>query len=617
VAPEMVEQGDEGEAASSPSSDARADVWSWGVLLHALLTRSTATAKGKSISASLTMMEGERWRDEVAALWGPEELPTGVLEALKYSLCERGERVGLLAGAVLLGQQGLVEEVVWEMDAPEEVKKAEHHIAMLESLMVATPRSVSPPSEHLPQADFLVSLADSHVAVGDEVQAVACLQQASRLFLDGSDSTQYANILDKLAMAYSRRGDYGAAAAALFSQVVDVRRRLLPEDHLDTASSLNNFANCLSSLGEYGKAVLLHENALVMKRRLLPEDHPDIASSLVGLASCHGKQREYGKAVLLLQEALAKRRRLLPEDHPDIASSLMGLASCHGTQGEYGKAVLLHEEALAMKRRLLPEDHPHIAASLSNLGICLKRQGEYGKAVVLHEEALAMQRRLLPENHPDIAMSMNNLATCYERQGEYGKAVVLHEEALAMKRRLLPVDHLEIVSSLLNLATCHQSQGEYGKAVLLHEESLAMRRRLLPKDHPDLGWSVMAVGKALGFVDDYAGALRHLEEALAILSMSLPEDHPHLLQISSCVQSLTTVVGPSPGPPAPAPQEARGGAAGGEVVDWSSKSVHELKAFLRSRGMDVEGEPDVEDLLQAATALAEQHREEPEGRQGL
>jgi hypothetical protein len=38
------------------------------------------------------------------------------------------------------------------------------------------------------------------------------------------------------------------------------------------ATSLANLANCYSSRGEYGQAVLLH---LAMRRRLLPEDHPD------------------------------------------------------------------------------------------------------------------------------------------------------------------------------------------------------------------------------------------------------------------------------------------------------------------------------------------------------
>jgi tetratricopeptide (TPR) repeat protein len=643
VAPEMV--------ASSPSSDARADVWSWGVLLHALLTRSTAVAKGGSVTAYLPIMVGMEWWDEVAALWGAEELPEGAFKAVRHALCERGERVGLLAGAVLLGHQGLVEAMVMGTEAPEEVKKAELDIARLELSKIAWDGGEVSPADLCSQADELRALAAAHEAVGDKAQAIACLQQAARLFPEHTDDIKRAQILNNLAVALQRRGDH-QKAAALLKKALAVQRRLLPEDHPDIATSLNNLATCHDSQGKYGKAVLLHEEALAMRRRLLPEDHPDIASSLNNLAKCHFSQGEYGKAELLHEEALAMQRRLLPEDHPSIASSLNNLATCHDSQGEYGKAVLLHEEALAMRRRLLPEDHPDIATSLNNLATCHFSQGEYGKAALLQEEALAMQRRLLPEDHPDIASSLNNLADCHFSQGGYGKAALLHEEALAMRRRLLPEDHPhialslnnlakchfsqgeygraavlheealtmlrrrppedhpDIASSLNNLAICHSRRGEYGKAVLLHEEALAMRRRLLPEDHPEIGWSTARLGSALEAMGDYAGAVRRFEEAFTTLSKSLPPDHPELLRLVDsrdlCRTLLASVVDLFP--------DAVAGA-----VDWSSKSVVELEAFLRSRGMELDlggegqGQVDRAILVEAATAVAAEEEEQQGG----
>jgi hypothetical protein len=170
VAPEMEEE----QAEELSPSDARADVWSWGVLLHALLTRSTAMATGNSVSAYLTMI-----RDEAVAPWGPEnkELPAAVLKVLKHSLCERAERVGLLAGAVLLGQLDMVVEVVQGMEAPEHVKRSQLCTALLESSMGATPdKNLG----RLSPVDLLTTLAASHHDVGDEAQAIACLQQAAR-----------------------------------------------------------------------------------------------------------------------------------------------------------------------------------------------------------------------------------------------------------------------------------------------------------------------------------------------------------------------------------------------------------------------------------------------------
>jgi hypothetical protein len=55
-------------------------------------------------------------------------------------------------------------------------------------------------------------------------------------------------------------------------------------------------------------------------------------------------------------------------------------------------------------------------------------------------------------------------------------------------------------------------------------------------------------------------------------------------------------------------------------VDWSSKSVVELEAFLRSRGVNLGGECDKATLVEAASAIAAeeegQHEQQKQGRPG-
>jgi tetratricopeptide (TPR) repeat protein len=534
MAPEMIEEGGLGSSpSSSPPSDARADVWSWGVLLHALLTRSTATAKDGSVRAYLTMMQTDSWVEEAAVLWGPEELPPGLIKAVKHSLCERGERVGLLAGLLLLGQLRRVEETVTGMEAPESVKDAELRIATLESLVTSgsSGEGLTPPEEW---SDCVVALAEAHAAVGDEAQAIACLQRARRICADLADDVKRAKVLSHLALAVDRRGDHHEAAA-LLQEVLSVRRRLLPEDHPDIITCLNNLASCLFKHSEYERAVKLYEEVLAMKRRSLPRDHPDIALSLHNLSNCHMTQGEYGKAERLLEEALEIKRRSLPKVHLDIASSLNNLASCYDSQGKYGKAISLHEEALAMRRRLLPEDHRDTATSLNNLASCHEKRGDCRRALRLYEGALAMRRRLLPEDHPDIANLLNNLATCHFNQGACGKAVALLEEALAMQRRLLPEDHRDIAKSLTNLASCYDSQGEYGKAVMLLEEALAMWRRLMPDGHTETATCLSYLATSHRSQGEDGKAVPLLEEALAMRRRLLLENHP---DTESCLSSL-------------------------------------------------------------------------------
>jgi tetratricopeptide (TPR) repeat protein len=214
--------------------------------------------------------------------------------------------------------------------------------------------------------------------------------------------------------------------------------------------------------------------ALAMRRRVLPEDHPEIATSLNDLANLYDGQRRYKEAEPMYVEVLAMKRRALPEDHPDIATSLNNLAGLYKVQGRYEEAEAMYVEALAMSRRALPEGHPDIATSLNNLAGLYKVQGRHEEAEAMYVEALAMRRQVLPEGHPDIATSLNNLALLSETQRRYEEAEPMYVEALAMKRRALPEDHPSIAISLWNLAMLYKKKEQYEKALPMVEEAHAI-----------------------------------------------------------------------------------------------------------------------------------------------
>ena len=73
-------------------------------------------------------------------------------------------------------------------------------------------------------------------------------------------------------------------------------------------------------LREYAAAKQSHEQALAIRRKSLPPDHPDIATSLNNLGMVQYELREYAAAKQSHEQALAIRRKSLPPDHPDIAT---------------------------------------------------------------------------------------------------------------------------------------------------------------------------------------------------------------------------------------------------------------------------------------------------------
>ena len=94
----------------------------------------------------------------------------------------------------------------------------------------------------------------------------------------------------------------------------------------------------LDAQGKYAQAQPLYEKALEIRRRLLTDDHPDTAMSYNNLAINLNAQGKYAQAQPLFEKALEIRRRLLTDDHPDTATSYNNLAGNLNAQGKYLEA---------------------------------------------------------------------------------------------------------------------------------------------------------------------------------------------------------------------------------------------------------------------------------------
>ncbi len=178
----------------------------------------------------------------------------------------------------------------------------------------------------------------------------------------------------------------------------------------------------LDEQGKHALAQPLYEKALEIRRRLLTDDHPDTASSYNNVAVNFNEQGKYALAQPLFEKALEIRRRLLTDDHPDTASSYNNLAVNLKNQGKYALAQPLYEKALEINRRLLTDDHPDTANNYNNLAASYAAQGKYTQGQPLLEKALEIRRRLLTDDHPDTAVSYNNLAGNLNAQGKYNEA---------------------------------------------------------------------------------------------------------------------------------------------------------------------------------------------------
>jgi tetratricopeptide (TPR) repeat protein len=237
--------------------------------------------------------------------------------------------------------------------------------------------------------------------------------------------------------------------------------------------------------GEYGKAEPLWKQAMNICRKVLGDEHPDTATSLNNLALLYKSQGRYAEAELLYLQSMNIRRKVLGDEHPDTATSLNNLALLYKSQGRYAEAEPLCLQALNIWRKVLGDDHPDTAASLNNLAGLYDSQGRYAEAEPLYLQALNIWRKVLGDEHPDTATSLNNLAGLYESQGRYTEAEPLYLQVLNIRRKVLGDEHPDTATSLNNLAFLYKSQGRYTEAEPLYLQALNIHRKVLGDEHPD------------------------------------------------------------------------------------------------------------------------------------
>ncbi len=334
-----------------------------------------------------------------------------------------------------------------------------------------------------------------------------------------------AQLLDTLGTVYASFGQYDQAKPPL-RRALDMRRRLLGDEHVDVAASLNNVAIVLHAKGEFAAAEPLYREALVQRRKLLGHEHTDVATSLNNLAALLYAMGDYAAAEPMYRQALGLRRRLLGNEHPDVAESLNNLAELLHDKGDYNAAEPLYREALRLNRRLLGDEHRHVADALNNLAGLLCAKGEYVAAEPLFREALALSRKLLGNEHPDVAQSLNNLGFLLYAKGDYVAAEPLYREALTLYHRLLGDEHPDVALTLNNLAVLLQAKGDYATAEPLYRETLAMRRKLLGDGHPDVAWTLNNLATLLRAKGDYAAAEPLYLDVLALYRKLLGDEHP-------------------------------------------------------------------------------------------
>jgi len=334
--------------------------------------------------------------------------------------------------------------------------------------------------------------------------------------------------MNHLANLYHSQGRL-AEAEPLFLRTLEIQKRVQGEEHKNTLTSMSGLAALYESQGRYAEAEPLMLQTLELHKRVLGEEHPNTLHSMASLAGLYVTRGRYAEAEPLFLQTLETRKRVLAEGHPSTLHSMGNLASLYDLQGRYAEAEPLRLQVLEIDKRVLGKEHPHTLASVGNLANLYQRQGRHAEAEPLYLQTLEIEKRVLGAEHPGTLASMNNLANCYMSQGRYAEAETLCLQSLEIRKRVLGAEHPDTLGSMLNLASLYSREGRYDEAEPLFLQALEIHTRVLGKEHPRSLASMSNLANLYVRQRRYDEAEPLYLQALEIKKRVLGEEHPETL----------------------------------------------------------------------------------------
>ena len=205
-------------------------------------------------------------------------------------------------------------------------------------------------------------------------------------------------------------------AETILRKVVDIRRRVLGQEHQDTASAYSQLAYNLGVQKRYSEAEPLTRTALGIRERLFGGEHPETLKSRGQLIESLRLQGRDDEAEKIAQQAPSLNRRSRGGKHGIDVTSELDIAYDLVREGRHDAAETVFRNLLDMSKRELGGDHPYTASMYHRLANFLATQRRYQEAEPLVQKALEINTRSHGPDHPQTRKSRKALEDNLKRQ---------------------------------------------------------------------------------------------------------------------------------------------------------------------------------------------------------
>ncbi|RDC65533.1 tetratricopeptide repeat protein [Adhaeribacter pallidiroseus] len=357
----------------------------------------------------------------------------------------------------------------------------------------------------------LVSMGKYEAAL----QKASQVQQESKAKFGHDQSKEAADALHITGIVYYYKGEYDRALQ-FYQKALQLRRKILGDDHPGLCSSYNNIGIIYYRKGEYDQALKYYYQDLEISLKSSGKTHLDIAASYSNIGNVYFDKADYDQAFTFTQKAITLKLEALGESHPELANSYNTIGNIYAYKGELDKALGYNLKALHLWQKALGETHPYVGAAYNNIGDIYLDKGEYAQALDCFQKNLQIILKSTNEMHPEIAIVYHNIGNVYNKLGEYDQALQYLQKGLQIRQHHLGQFHDDVAESYNSIGDVYYDKGEYDQAMEYYQKDLQILLKSLGSVNPSLAASYNSLGAAYQAKGEYTKALKQYQ--LAILA---------------------------------------------------------------------------------------------------
>ncbi len=364
-------------------------------------------------------------------------------------------------------------------------------------------------------------------------EAAGILQEANELTaaVRGTSHPVYAEVLAALARVEDERG-YFDEADDYYEKALQVLRASRGENSIDFARTLARQSRMhMDWWKDYGEGK--GYRALDIRQRLLGDDHLECAESFEHLGINALWLLNFDQADELLQRAYTIRTREQGMNHPDTADARSWLSQVYIAKGDVAKASLYLQEAIQLTRSHRGESHPRLVRLLANVAHLGRDDWNQPRGEREARRGADIAAKVGTSRHPatfDAMIALGDLML--EEESPYGVAQVRRinpsyiadytREVIAAHEACPHAEQLpSYATALINLAHTgywddYQSVTREEAARLL-ERSLANMQQYGDESHPAFAEYLNVLGRWHLWVGEEETGRRHLQKSLEVV----------------------------------------------------------------------------------------------------